>query len=53
MLEQHFGFDWFRVGVRVYLVAHAYGNIEMLDLWDVIELVTQELVCCLMDSWIW
>ncbi len=52
MLEQYLGEDRFRDGVREYLRAHSFANAETTDLWDAIELVTNEPVRSTMDGWI-
>ncbi len=52
MLEQYLGEDIFRDGVRHYIATHAYKNTETTDLWDSLELVSDQPVQALMHAWI-
>jgi puromycin-sensitive aminopeptidase len=52
MLEQYLGAETFAAGISAYLRKHAYANAETSDLWDALELASDEPVRAVMDSWI-
>ncbi len=52
MLEQYLGGEEFRKGISLYLKKHQYANTETGDLWDALQVASNEPVRGLMDSWI-
>src|SRR5712691_6353268 len=52
MLEQYLGGEEFRKGISLYLKKHRYANTETGDLWDALQIASNEPVRTLMDSWI-
>lgn len=52
MVEQYFGEEVFRAGVRDYLHKHAYGNTETGDLWLALAEASGQPVPAIMDGWV-
>ncbi|MBI1856979.1 M1 family metallopeptidase [Candidatus Saccharibacteria bacterium] len=51
MLHQFLGPEVFRDGLRHYLVTHAYGNTDTVDLWTALEKVSHKPVKEFMQAW--
>jgi puromycin-sensitive aminopeptidase len=52
MLEQFLGAEVFRKGISGYLKKHQYNNTETGDLWDALEVASDQPVRSMMDTWI-